>query len=91
MYTMTKSRRLTVIGSVPNRPAISNVLLKASANGAFRVRLLTDPEDALADMNLPPEDAEILAGVTTPTLQEFARQVKMRLMVNPRRMHQAPI
>jgi hypothetical protein len=91
MYTMTQSRRSAVVGSVPHRPAISNVLLKASANGAFRVRLLTNPEDALADMNLPPEDAEILTGVTTPSLQEFARQVKMRLMANHRRMDQAPI
>jgi hypothetical protein len=91
MYTMTTSMRPVVAGSVPNRPAISNVLLKASANGAFRVRLLTNPEDALADMNLPPEDAEILAGVTTPTLQEFARQVKMRLMIKPLKMDQALI
>jgi len=67
---------------VPNRPAISNVLIKASANVAFRSRLLHSPYEALADMNLPPEDAEILANVQAPTLKEFAREVKMRLLLN---------
>jgi hypothetical protein len=67
--------------SVPNRPAISNVLIKAGANVAFRARLLEDPQDALAEMNLSPEDTEVLVGVQAPTLKEYARQVKMRLMV----------
>jgi hypothetical protein len=67
--------------SVPNRPAISNVLIKASANVAFRARLLTNPIDALAEMNLPPEDVEVLTDVQAPTLKEYARQVKMKLMV----------
>lgn len=66
--------------SVPNRPAISNLLIKASANAAFRARLLSTPLDALAEMNLPPEDVEILAGVQAPTLPEYARQVKIRLL-----------
>jgi len=90
MCALTKPMGPSVVGLVPNRPAISNVLLKASANVAFRVRLLTSPEDALAEMNLPPEDAAILAGVTTPTLQEFAHQVKMRLMVNRPRLERSP-
>ncbi len=68
--------------TVPNRPAISNVLIKASANVAFRGRLLANPQAALAEMNVPPEDAAILSGVHTPTLQEYARQVQMRLMIN---------
>jgi hypothetical protein len=67
--------------SVPNRPAISNVLIKASANVVFRTRLLSDPQDAVAEMDLPPEDLEVLAGVHAPTLKEYARQVKMRAMV----------
>jgi hypothetical protein len=67
---------------IPNRPAISNVLIKASANIAFRARLLTAPKDAVAELNLPPEDAEILAGVQAPTLPEYARQIKVRLMVH---------
>jgi hypothetical protein len=71
----------TTMRLVPNRPAISDVLIKASANVAFRVRLLTDPADALAGMNLPREDAEILTDVQATTLKEYARQVKMRLMV----------
>jgi hypothetical protein len=66
--------------SVPNRPAISNVLIKASANVAFQTRLLTSPKDALAEMNLPPEDVEILARVQAPTLSEYARQVKVQLL-----------
>jgi hypothetical protein len=67
---------------IPNRPAISNVLIKASANVAFRARLLTSPKDALAELNLPPEDAEILVGVQALTLPEYARQVKVRLMAH---------
>jgi hypothetical protein len=71
----------TTMRLVPNRPAISDVLIKASANVAFRVKLLTDPKDALAEMNLPREDAEILAGVQASSLKEYARQVKTKLMV----------
>jgi hypothetical protein len=69
------------IQTVPNRPAISNVLIKASANAAFRTRLLSNPKEALAHMNLAPEDVEILSGVQAPSLQEYARQIKTRLMV----------
>jgi hypothetical protein len=65
---------------VPNRPAISNVLIKASANGAFRAMLLASPTDALADMGLSPDDVEILANVRASSLPDFAREVKMRLM-----------
>ena len=68
------------IQAVPNRPAISDVLIKASANVAFRAVLLTSPTDALADMDLPPDDVEILADVRASTLPDFARQVKTRLM-----------
>lgn len=67
--------------SVPNRPAISNVLIKASADAAFRTRLLANPQDALADMDLPPEDVELLSAVRARTLQEYARQLKLRLLV----------
>ena len=66
---------------MPNRPAISNVLIKASANVAFRTKLLTRPDEALAEMNLPQEDAEILKGVQAPTLKEYAHQVKERLLI----------
>ncbi len=71
-----------MLRSVPNRPAISNVLIKASANVAFRSVLLASPHEALTEMNLPPEDAEILTNVQAPTLKEFARQVKMRLLLH---------
>lgn len=67
---------------IPNRPAISNVLIKASANVAFRAKLLTNPQDVVAELNLPPEDAEILAGVQALTLPEYARQVKVRLLAH---------
>ena len=82
MYALTGEIGSAAHKSVPNRPAISNVLLKASANAAFRIRLLTNPQDALAEMDLPPEDIEVLSGVATPTLREFARQVEMRLTVD---------
>jgi hypothetical protein len=71
---------MMVRSAIPNRPAISDVLIKASANIAFRTKLLTSPQDAIAEMNLPPEDVAILAGVQAPTLSEYARQVKNRLM-----------
>ena len=67
---------------VPNRPAISNILIKASANAAFRTQLLTDPKATVAKLNLSPEDAEILVGVQAPTLPEYARQVKVKLMIH---------
>ena len=38
-------------------------------------------EDTLAEMELPPEDVEVLNGVQASTLKEYARQIKMRLMV----------
>jgi hypothetical protein len=69
-----------MMNSIPNRPAITNVLIKASANIVFRTRLLTNPRAALAEMNLPPEDIEVLAGVEAQNLPEYTRQVKMKLM-----------
>ena len=71
---------MMVRSAVPNRPAISDVLIKASANITFRTKLLTSPQEAIAGMNLPPEDVAVLAGVQAPTLSEYARQVKTRLM-----------
>jgi hypothetical protein len=71
---------LMMMKSVPYRPAISDVLIKASANVAFRSRLLSSPKDVLAEMDLPPEDVEILANVQAPTLAEFAQQVKLQLL-----------
>ena len=68
--------------SIPNRPAISNVLIKASANVTFRSRLLTNSDEALAEMNLPPEDVKVLIDVEAPSLKEYARQVKMRLLLH---------
>jgi hypothetical protein len=70
--------------SVPNRPAISDVLIKASANTAFRTRLLANPEEVLTEMNLPPEDAELLTNVRACSLKEYAFQIKMRLLTNYR-------
>jgi hypothetical protein len=68
--------------SIPNRPAISNVLIKASANGVFRAKLLANSNEALAEMDLPPEDAKILSDVQAASLKEYARQLKMRLLLN---------
>jgi hypothetical protein len=69
-----------VQGTIPNRPAISDVLIRASANISFRSKLLTSPTEAFAEMNVPPEDMAVLAGVQASTLSEYARQVKTRLM-----------
>ena len=68
--------------TVPNRPAISNVLIKAAANVDFRTRLLTNSREALAGMNLPPEDIELLSDVQAPSLKEYARQLKIRLLLS---------
>ena len=67
---------------IPNRPGISNVLIKATANANFRTRLLTNSKEALAEMNLPPEDIEILSGVQALSLKEYARQLKLRLLLS---------
>jgi len=58
------------------------VTVSPKAYLARRSRLLTSPHDALAEMNLSPEDTQILADVQAPTLKEFARQVKVRLLLN---------
>lgn len=81
MYALTRLAGTSPLSRpVPNRPAISDVLLKANANASFRKRLLTDPKNALAGMNLPPEDFEILTEVATSNLKEFARQVQVQLV-----------
>jgi len=67
---------------VPNRPAISDILVKASANNAFCAELLSNSQQALATMNLPPEDYQVLSGVKAPSLKEFAREVKLRLLLS---------
>lgn len=67
---------------IPYRPAISDVLIKASANSAFCTRLLNDTNDVLVEMKLPPEDVELLANIQATTLKEYARQVRMRLTAN---------
>lgn len=72
--------RKSVRRSVPNRPTISNILIKPSAKGVFRSNLLSNPTQALSEMNLSPEDAEILAGIKAPTLPEYACQMKMQLL-----------
>ena len=54
---------------IPNRPAISDVLLKASANSAFRTRLLDSPNEIVSEMNLTSEDAAILTSVQAPDLK----------------------
>ena len=70
---------MTVKAIVPNRPAISDILIKASANGAFRARLLHSPHEALAGFEIPPEDAAILTTVQASSLKDYAQQVKLRL------------
>lgn len=78
--THTIIRKRIMMNSIPNRPAITNVLIKASANIVFRTKLLTNPQAALAEMNLSPEDIEVLADVEAQNLPEYARQVKIKLM-----------
>ena len=65
---------------VPNRPAISDILIKASANGVFRARLLHSPHEALVGFEIPPEDAAILTTVQASSLKDYAQQVKLRLL-----------
>jgi hypothetical protein len=79
--TKNSPAQTTIKMKIPDRPAISNVLIKASANVAFRTKLLTRPEEALAEMNLPLEDAEILKSVQAPTLKEYAHLLKKKLLV----------
>lgn len=67
---------------IQNRPAISDILIRASANSAFRTKLLTNPTEALIELNLSPEDTEILTTINAHTLKEYARQIKSRLILN---------
>lgn len=70
------------MNAVPYRPAISDVLVKASANGLFRAKLLNSPHDALGDFNLPLEDAQLLMSIEAANLKDYAKQVKVRLTSN---------
>ena len=68
--------------TIQNRPAISDVLIRASANTAFRTKLLSNPTEALIELNLSPEDTEILTAIDAHTLKEYASQVKSRLLLS---------
>ena len=68
--------------AIPYRPAVSNVLIKASANSAFCARLLSNAHDVLAEMKLPPEDVELLTNIQAASLQDYARQLRTRLLAN---------
>jgi hypothetical protein len=65
---------------IPYRPAISDVLIKASANSAFRAKLLNSPQEIVAAMNMAVEDAEILSGIQASSLKDYAGQVKIKLL-----------
>ena len=67
---------------IPHCPAISNVLIKASANVAFRAKLLSNQEAVLDEMNLSPDEAALLADIDAPNLKEYAQQVKFRLVTH---------
>ena len=71
------------MNAIPYRPAISDVLVKASANGIFRAKLLNSPHDALTEFNLPSEDAKLLTSIRAASLKDYAIQVKVRLTDNP--------
>ncbi|MCB0162774.1 MAG: hypothetical protein KDI79_01020 [Anaerolineae bacterium] len=73
------------MNTIQNRPAISDVLIRASANTAFRTKLLTNPTEALIELNLSPEDTEILTAINAHTLKDYARQIKNRLLLNYQR------
>ena len=65
--------------AVPYRPAISDVLVRASANVNFRSKLLYAPLELLNSMDIPVEDTEMLTNIYAQTLNDFARQLKNRL------------
>ena len=71
---------MTIRTVVPNRPAISDILIKASANGTFRARLLRSPHEALVGFEIPPEDVAILTTVQASSLKDYAQEVKLRLL-----------
>ncbi len=64
------------IKAIPNRPFISDLLIRASADILFRIRLLTDVESVLAEVNLPAQDTEILKKIRARSLAEFSYQVE---------------
>ncbi len=61
---------------IPNRPFISDLLIRASADILFRMRLLTDIESVLAEVNLPAQDTKILKKIRARSLAEFSYQVE---------------
>ena len=73
------------MNTVQNRPAISDVLIRASANIAFRSKLLSNPAEALLELNLSPEDEEILTDVNAHDLRDYALQIRSKLLLNYQR------
>ena len=72
-------KHIAFIKPVPNRPAITDVLIKAIANPKFRAKLLASSKEALEDLNLSPDDVDILLQIQGKTLQEYAHQLKIKL------------
>jgi hypothetical protein len=67
---------------IPHRPQLSDLLILASADKRFQLRLLASPKGALEGMGatLPPEDRQILESIPgAQTLAELAYLVEARL------------
>ena len=70
---------MLAMNQVPYRPAISDLLVRASASTSFRSRLLAGTQD-LTSMGLCPEELEVLNGIQATTLGDYAGQVRERLL-----------
>ncbi len=67
---------------IPHRPQLSDLLILASADKRFQLKLLASPRRALEwiGVALPPEDRQILESIPgAQTLAELAYLVESRL------------
>jgi hypothetical protein len=58
---------------------IQAIIGRAIVDATFRHQLLTNPETALHDEPLTPEEAAVLQDIHATTLDDFARQVLQRM------------
>ncbi len=63
-----------------NKPAITNLIIKATADKRFSHFLLADPQGAMEAVGLPESDRTFLADIQAKTMIEFLHQIKARLL-----------
>ena len=68
---------------IPNHPHLSNILVRATADPSFCVRLLADPAGTMTGFDLPPADRAILREIRANSLPDLAAKLKTKMGGTP--------